>query len=316
MRRILAISVLFIGLLSRPILAQEGPVVGSLDISLWPEYDRPEVLVIYRGLMAEDTALPVPVEFRVPARVGAPTAVAYVGEGGQPFNQEYTTRLEGESLVIAFDLPAQGFQIEYYDELAMGPEGEREFTFEYAADYPTSALSLEYQVPPTAEAFALDPPADSVVQRPPPPPPGLTYHVVDVGAVPAGDEGSWTATYVKPGSDLTLQAATSAEPATQSPSASTAGSGGQDNSAVWIFLVAFIALVAVGAGAYWLGTRSQPPPPPPRRAGRRGSGPDGLQSQLAPSTDREAVLHCYACGAGLRLDSDYCYKCGTKVRTV
>jgi hypothetical protein len=312
MRRILAISVLIIGLLSGPILAQEGPVVGSLDISLWPEYDRPEVLVIYRGLMAEETALPVPVEFRVPARVGAPTAVAYVGEGNQPFNQGYTTRADGEWLVIAFDLPARGFQIEYYDELAMGSEGEREFTYEYVADYPISALSLEYQVPPTAEAFVLDPQADSVLQQAD----GLTYHKVDLGAVPAGNEGSWTVTYLKPGSDLTVQGVTSAEPTAQPPGASTSGSGGQGNSAVWIFLVAFIALVAVGAGAYWLGTRAQPPPPPPRRTRRRGSGPDGLQSQLAPSTDRDDVLHCYACGAGLRPDSDYCHKCGTRVRTV
>lgn len=64
-----------------PVLAQDTPSLSNLEVALWPEFDRPEVLVIYRGLFAPETPLPLLVEIRIPARAGEPTAMAYVGEG-------------------------------------------------------------------------------------------------------------------------------------------------------------------------------------------------------------------------------------------
>ena len=100
MKRFLLTLAFCLTILSWPTLAQDAPALSSLEIALWPEYDRPEVLVIQQGLFASDTSLPVPVEIRIPARVGQPTAVAYVGEGGQRFNQEYTTRVEGDEKIL------------------------------------------------------------------------------------------------------------------------------------------------------------------------------------------------------------------------
>ena len=76
---ILAISLV---ILAGHVQAQEEPTLESLEIALWPEFDRPEVLVIYRGQLDADVALPALVEITLPARVGQPTAVAYVDEAG------------------------------------------------------------------------------------------------------------------------------------------------------------------------------------------------------------------------------------------
>ena len=104
-----------------------APTISSLEVSLWPEFDHPEVLVIYRGRLDADTPLPVPVEILIPAGSGGPSAVAYVTPDGQRFNQQYTTREEGDWLAISFDLEAQGFQLEYYDALPVDSTGQREY---------------------------------------------------------------------------------------------------------------------------------------------------------------------------------------------
>jgi opacity protein-like surface antigen len=299
-----------------PAVAQDTPTLSNLEIAVWPEFDRPEVLVIYRGLFEPETPLPVPVEIRIPARVGEPTAVAYVGQGGQRFNLENSTRVEGDWLVVSFELPTLGFQLEYYDTLPTDSEGGRTYTYGHTADYVTEALKLEFQVPPTAEGFALDPPADSVA----PGTDGLTYHQVQVGPVDAGDTESWTFVYRKADSDLTVSSFVQPEAAAPpAPAASTPTVAGSDNSTVLIFLIAFVALVGVGAGAFWLGRRTQVDTAmsstAARRPKRRGSGyGQGDQRLARPSSTGGETIFCYKCGAQLRSDSDFCHGCGTSVR--
>jgi hypothetical protein len=313
MQRMLLTLVLTLSVLVGSVYAQDVPMLSDLEISLWPEFDRPEVLIIYRGSFAGDTPLPMPVEIRIPARVGQPTAVAYVGEGGQRFNQEHATRVEGDWLVVSFELPTLGFQLEYYDTLPVDSAGQRTYEYAYTADYAVTALSVEFQVPPTAEDFVLEPPADSVIQQSD----GLTYHLIQAETVEQDDTVNWMFTYRKPDSDLTVSAFV--QPETPVPVAAPAAEV-TDNSTVWIFLVAFVALIAVGAAAFWLGGRtqpiSQPTPPLSQRQRRRGSGrglPSGRQSAAVPP-GREAFF-CHQCGAELRPDSEFCHKCGTAVRT-
>lgn len=295
---------------SGPTFAQDVPLLSDLEISLWPEYDRPEVLVIYRGLFAEDTPLPIPVEISIPARVGQPTAVAYVGEGGQRLNQEYTTRVSGEWLVVAFELNTVGFQLEYYDTLPADSAGQRTYTYAYTADYAITDLHLDFQVPPTAQGFALEPPADSAITESD----GLVYHMVSAGALAQGEDRSWTFAYQKDNEELTVSAFVQPKATVPAPPA-TAGTG---NSTVLVFLVAFVALIAVGAASFWLGRRTQPlqpEPPASPRSKRRGSGRGSqIPNQRLPSSGGQEALFCHQCGAELRADSDFCHKCGTAVR--
>jgi hypothetical protein len=294
--------ILCLAFLAGPGLAQEMPELSSLEIALWPEFDRSDMLVIYQGFLAPETALPVAVEFRIPARVGEPTAVAYVDESGQRFNQQYTTRIEGDERVVSFELATQGFQLEYYDTLPVDDQGRREYTFGYVADYPITLLSLEVQVPPTAENFQMDPPADSVV----PEADGLTYHVAQVGALEQGESKRWTLGYDKANADLTVSSQGPSQP-TQAPQPTTQGGG--DSSTVLLFLVAFLGLVAVGAGAFWLGQRTQP------AAGRGSSSSRSQKRRGGGRSGGGRVIFCHKCGAHLRSDSDFCHKCGAAVRT-
>jgi hypothetical protein len=231
-----------------------------------------------------------------------------VDEGGQRYNQDYTTRVEGDRLVVSFELASRGFQLEYYDPLTVDAAGKRVYTYTHTADYPTAALSLEVQQPPTAKQFTLDPPADSVESGAD----GLIYHRSQVGAVEQGESKTWTVSYEKPDSTLTLEIG-----APQQPSAGETVSVAETppdtgSSPVLLFLVAFVVVIAVGAAAFWLGRRTLPlasePPPPARLSKARGSG----EGQNRGRT--ESGLFCHKCGTPLRADSDFCHKCGTPVR--
>jgi hypothetical protein len=311
MKRFLATLLVCLVFLAWPAQAQDTPTLSSLEISVWPEFDRPDMLVIYRGVFASDTPLPVSVEIRVPASVGQPSAVAYVGEGDQRFNQQYTTRQEGDTLVIAFQLAVLGFQVEYYDTLPTDSEGRREYSLSYTADYPVESLTLGFQEPPTAQAYTLEPPADSVDVAAD----GLTYHSVEAGPVAQGETKSWTLSYEKADSSLTMDFLSQQQPT--APTAVPAATD-NDNSTVLIFLVAFLAVIAVGSSAFWLGRRTQPlekvPSTSPRQK-RRGGGRGGqpAKQRPMPSGGREQFF-CHQCGAGLRPDSDFCHKCGAAVR--
>jgi hypothetical protein len=311
MRRILLIILICLTVSVSVVQAQETPSLSTLEISLWPEFDRPEVLVIYRGLFEDGTALPVPVEIRIPAKVGQPTAVAYVGEDGQRFNQQYTTQNDGDWLVVSFELGELGFQLEYYDALAIDSAGQRQYTYSYTADYPIVSLTMEAQEPPSAEAISLDPPADSSTTASD----GLVYHAREVGTLEQGEEQSWSLAYQKNNDDLTISAFSQAESTAPTPAPASG-----DDSTVLIFLVAFVTLIAVGAAAFWLGGRTQPMSQPalPGSQGRkrRGSGRGGqAQRQPLSKSDGGDAFYCRQCGTKLRSDSLFCHRCGTPVKT-
>jgi hypothetical protein len=312
MKRNLVFLVFILMVLALPVRAQETPTLSTLDIALWPEFDRPEMLVIYQGALAPETPLPASVELRIPARVGQPTALAYVSED-QLLTLQFVTRQDGDWLVVAFELPTLGFQLEYYDDrLSIDSSGKREFSYSYHPDYPVANLTFQAQVPPDADEFVLEPPAGFVTAGDH----GLDYHTVAVGSVEQGQELAWSLSYQKAGSKLTQdilfpEAVSSPVPAQPVPS------GQEDNSNVLIFLIGFVVIVAVGGGAFWLGRRTQPLPEPlpttPRK--RRGSGhglPD--DSAQAPFLGRSEGLFCYRCGSELRPGADYCQKCGAAAR--
>ena len=78
--------------------AQDKVAIQSIDVSLWPEYDRPEMLVIDHIMLSENTAFPVQLDLLVPANSMLHTVA--VGESSDQVTDqgiEYTTRKRMES---------------------------------------------------------------------------------------------------------------------------------------------------------------------------------------------------------------------------
>src|SRR5512136_1630617 len=112
------LSLLLASLLAGQVLAQSPTSLSELTIRLWPEYDRPQLLVIFRGTVAEGVALPAPVSFTLPANVQTLHAVAYLDEtAGTLVNIEAYNFVAGTGgKVLGFATPGRQFQFEYYSD--------------------------------------------------------------------------------------------------------------------------------------------------------------------------------------------------------
>ncbi len=77
-RYAIALAALFASITPAP--AAHGQAAVSLErveVAVWPEYDRPGALVIYRIAIAPATTLPASLSFTLPAAVGVPNAVRW-----------------------------------------------------------------------------------------------------------------------------------------------------------------------------------------------------------------------------------------------
>src|SRR4051794_5059158 len=80
--------------------AQQAVSLASLQISIWPEYDRPTSLVILDGVVAAGVKLPVQLRVRIPAAAVRPNAVATTGSDGGLLEAAYTTAADGGDIII------------------------------------------------------------------------------------------------------------------------------------------------------------------------------------------------------------------------
>ena len=97
-----------------PALAQTTSALSGMEIELWPEYDKPSMLVIFRGTIAPNVQLPATLTFEIPSKF-TPLAVAYRDQQGLLLDLKYTTTVGANTTAITFSVPTTSFQFEYYD---------------------------------------------------------------------------------------------------------------------------------------------------------------------------------------------------------
>jgi hypothetical protein len=311
-----------------PAQAQDVEAVrfATLEIALWPEFDEPELLVIFQGHLADEVPLPASLTLTMPKEAGEPHAVASVDAEGRRLTAAYEAQVVGQAMEVTYtSLQDREFQFEYYWDVLQVDGDRREFTFRYQLDAAVDDLTLVLQQPTEASNVVLVPPAVEAS----PGFGGLTHHWLPLGAVDAGQTVEWQVSYDKSGfllSNETLSAGET-EPA---PSASSPVFG--------VVAVVGLALAAALAGLWFVGSRRQAqgrqrrpkpqgaiPPRPRKRKDRKGTQPQpratlpakGRSSQSTGSEKPVSVSvpasgFCHQCGAPLKEDALFCHHCGTK----
>ena len=94
--------------------AQDEIYLGLLRVDLWPEFDRPEMLVIYKITLSLDK-IPTTLTFRIPKEAGQPYKVKVKAEDGNLYEIDYTYRVGSEWGEVTFEVDNPDFQLEYYD---------------------------------------------------------------------------------------------------------------------------------------------------------------------------------------------------------
>jgi hypothetical protein len=291
---------LAIGIRGAPAQAQSPPVIDRLEVAIWPEYDRPAVLVIYRVELSPDTALPAQITLPIPASAGEPFAVASRTAAGDLLVADSSRQVEGEWANLTIDVDGPGAQVEYYVDLET-TGSQRQYTFTWPGGVELGALAYEVQQPFGVSDLGVTPPGASSVR-----PDGLTYIQADLGPQSASASLDISVTYSKSTPGLTIDALQPTGPL--EPAATGGASVGLSAWLPWVVGAAGVLLLGGGALWYWrtnqVGAREQSRPR--RRRARAQPGPPG-------EIDASPVF-CHNCGAQAGVSDHFCRRCGTRLR--
>ena len=293
-----------------PVHAQQVQF-ASLEVDLWPEYDRQELLVIYRVTLSDSAGLPAKLSLRIPASAGEPFNVAIKDPAdGLLYVVDYTMLEEGNWARVNFTTSSREVQIEYYDPSITFDGDTRSVEYIWPGDYTVGDLSIVVQQPINASNMRLTPSlGDGQVSGQD----GLTYFHQEVGKVNSGDSFRIQISYTKPDDVLSANQlpVSPAQPLDQPGTRQVTPTdvlGINRNALIWVAMIVGAALL-IGAviwllrpglligAVIWL-----------LRSGRTNQKKDKRHE-----TRREAV-YCTECGKREQGDDIYCRTCGTRLR--
>lgn len=317
---ILCAVMLGMGLGALPARAQAPIRAAKMSVALWPEFDRPGVLVIYHGILAPDVPLPTTITFAVPAEAGAPSATAGVDESGLYHYRQYTTVVQGDQLLVSYSLPYREFQLEYYIDPLAGQGADKAFDFTYRADFPIDSFSFRVQEPSGATGMTTEPEQASVSEES-----GLPARVIPIGALEAGEEATVSVRYHREETRLSAEILGAPTPSpVQFEDAPQADAGGGISDTALIIGAVIIAAGLVGAAWIWTSSSGRG-----RQGGQAGRAPERTRHAKAsaqsaarrtgekgarPAEPSGTGRFCHQCGHALRESDKFCPQCGTPRR--
>jgi len=301
---ILSILLILILLLPAAAQAQSTQSLSELEIDLWPEYDSPGVLVIYRMTLSAETALPVDMSVRIPTTAGEPFAVAARQTEGTLFNLVFTRAVSGEWASIDFTATSSEIQIEYYDDTLQRTGDQRNFAFTMSGDYNIGNLLIQVQQPLDASDMRISPSFGAGTTGGD----GLVYYNREVGRVNAGQQVEVSFEYTK--STETF----SAQSLTVQPSGEIPEDGGGNfpvNNVVWL-LFGLLGVGLIVGGVLWYRQSGRQPARAanPRRRSR------GAARKDQPVMSEDDGIYCHQCGKRAQPGDRFCRSCGTTLRIV
>ncbi len=319
-------------------VAQGEPTLSALTLELWPEYDRPGVLVIVRGTLSPEITLPASVTVNVPAASGGPFAVAVQQPDGSLVNTQFVTSAVGGDIAVTLQATAASFQVEYYDTALTAATPDRAFVFDWAPGWRVTAASLRIQEPRGASDLTAQPPVMLAGSSDL----GLNYYTASLGALQPGQAVHVELKYVKatPGLSVeetpaeaglpTVVPAVAVQPAT-APALNLPS--GPDAWRVWAaggLVVAALGLGGWGGWLWWRGRRvhgvapdvvrapdhqtARPRPAVARVEPAPPTRPAPLPGSTPVERTRAAQNFCTQCGRPLSTTDGFCRQCGAPVR--
>ncbi len=282
--------------------AQQSITLKQLDVALWPEYDRPEMLVIYRLELAPEVNLPVDLAIRMPVAAGNPNAVAARQLDGMLLNLAYQRRVEGEWAIIEFTTNMPEVQVEYYDPSLSRDGARRHYEYHWPGDYAVHSLNIQVQQPHGVAEIAFQP----VLGLGTAGDDNLIYYGASLGAYSRNQRFDLVIDYEKPSDTLTVEVLT-VQPSLEIDDA-TAGRVDFADALPWS--LALLGALLLAGGGWWLWRRSpaqSPVPPQPRR-----TAPEAADS--SDDEDKQAIIYCHQCGKRAGPRDRFCRSCGTELQ--
>ena len=299
---VIFLAIVSIIILSIPTIAyaQEDIKIGRLQIDIWPEYDRPDVLVIYRIVLSPENALPAKMEFRIPLEANKPLNLAAKDADGMLYNLDYTTRIEGDWIWVSFTTPSQEIQLEYYDPRLLKTDLTREFEYRWPGDYTVEETVIQIQEPINTTRMEISPDLGEGV----PGNDGLIYYISSIGSLDQNTPFSIQIEYDK--TDDTLSSSQVPVFPSEPIGQQTQGRTSLGEVIPWVLGVLGAVMIVGGGFWYWHTGRDIQKT---RKKQRQARTLDDEEK-----TQPETAIYCHKCGKRAADGDLFCRVCGTKLQ--
>jgi|SRR6185503_1833793 hypothetical protein len=292
MRKCLLLVLAALLVLPATVWAQDSIKLETLNVRLLSEYDEPSMLVIVDFAVPSDTVLPTKVDLRVPDSANI-TAVAFLSED-QLRNAEFAgPEMDGSwQIITIFIKEYSTYHLEYYEPIPRDGT-KRYFQYLWSGNYAVNNFRIEIQVPEDSTAVKSRP------MLPFAPSGQFLSSRVTANDLEAGEIYQVNLQYSRT-SDETVLPSASQVTAAESITQNTAGRITLDSLP---YILGGVGLLLIlGAGYYFLQSKSVPVPKPRKR-------------QPGRKDVESANIYCHECGTRAHAEDRFCRVCGTKLRT-
>jgi hypothetical protein len=265
-----------------------------VSVDIWPEYDRPAVLMIYHITLAPDTILPASLSLRVP--LGAEiNAVAVVDATGNLINAPYDSTVQAPWSVLTINTTSPQVQVEYYTALVKNGT-TRHIVFDWAGDNAVEKQEVNFLRPLGAESPTISvPPVNTSPGQD-----GLTNYRIETADLMAGTPFMLTIDYLRQTDSLSISSLPVQAAATPGPD--TPGHVSMTGILPWVLAgIGLLLIIAgmVGFGVWQRGSQIS-------TAGRRDS-PIRIEGE-------DEFIYCSQCGKRAQPGDVFCRTCGMRLK--
>lgn len=279
----------------------QTPEIKRMEVEILPEYDRKDVLVIYRLSLDDTVNLPARLVVRIPLEAVQPYNVAVKDIDGQLYNHEFSTAIEGEWLAITLNTPLPDVQIEYYDPRIIHQGDRRKIEYTWPQGLIVETLSLSVFQPINAVNMVTNPDMGTGRSSNS----SLMEYNIMLSEMQVDTPFHLDITYDKP-DDILSGPSQPVEPSAV-VSEKTAGRVTLQEMLPWLLGILGLGLIGGGGLWYWRSGRELSAP-----AFRRRHEPTRSDESTRPLAG-EGVF-CHKCGRKASPGDIYCRACGTKLR--
>lgn len=307
--RILALVLTLAALIGFPLgaaQAQSGTHLSQMTIRMWPEFDKPGVLVFLIGQTAGDVPLPAKLKFTLP-QGSSVNAVAYLDSTNNVLSDKIEHTIDGQTVTMTS--PNGNFHIEFYDPALTVNQQQRSYKFTWQQDFTIDQLMWEIEQPAGGANLKVDPAGGTTTTDQN----GLMVYQFSQSSVAAGQVAAVSVTYDKSTTTLSAEAiATGSAQATPAPTQASTGGGGITPTViagiVLILVIAAIAIMYVRGGFPGIGIQLAEPAPEEHERKPRGRAAKKVAKKPEPGR-----RFCPQCGEPAQPGDMFCRNCGTKL---
>lgn len=266
-------------------------VIDSLDIEIWPDYDRASVLVLLTGALPGDTRLPASVTLPLPGGAQINAIARIDSKDGSMKDDIFSSNDPPDTLT--FVTPDLRFRVEYYLPYTAN-NNRRSFAYTWLTAVSVNNLRLRVQRPLSASTLVTEPATENITRSGD----GFEYHTFPARAVPAGQSFTLHVDYKMTTAQLS---AAQLPPSKAGQQADELAAAPGTNSGINWALVAIIAggLLIFGASIWQVASRR--------------SAADIHKSVDSRLKKKSRAKFCRNCGAAIDKGDRFCTGCGSEL---